>query len=147
MPKKLKEGTTPWDFSRSILSQNIEKIEGGPFGRFFFEKKSHKAEKFMLRGKRKNFFWFSSLGQKVQFDTIKFRRTYSSCGLKKVVAFHLMERRLKTEGNHPFVKVKFSGEVAVCRKPEVGTLWALKKSFSYSKPSEWGVSQYRKRQK
>ena len=34
-------------------------------------------------------FWFSSLGQMVQFDTIKFRRTFknyylvSSCGLKK----------------------------------------------------------------
>ena len=48
-------------------------------------------------------FWFSSLGQMLQFDTIKFRRTcrtilVSSCRLKKVtiiVAFHFMKRWLK----------------------------------------------------
>ena len=56
----------------------------------------------MLRGKKT--FWISSLGQIVQFDTIKYvdlLRTIlvSSCGLKKrvtkIAAFHLMKRRLK----------------------------------------------------
>ena len=37
--KNLKRGTL-WDFSTSILSQNSEKIEGGPFGEFFSGKKS-----------------------------------------------------------------------------------------------------------
>ena len=81
----------------------------------FFEKKSHNAEKTeggpfslsrygMLRGKRGKPFWFSSLGQIFQFETIKFCRTLktilvSSCGLKKrvtiIVAFHFMKRLLK----------------------------------------------------
>ena len=33
------------DFSRSILSQNLKKIEGGLFGDFFPEKMFHNAEK------------------------------------------------------------------------------------------------------
>ena len=38
--KKLK-GETLWDFLTSILSQNIKKMQGGPFGEnFFFRKKS-----------------------------------------------------------------------------------------------------------
>ena len=50
-------------------------------------------------GKQENLFWFSSLGQMVQFDTIIFGLNFcrtilvSSCGLKKVtviVAFHFM---------------------------------------------------------
>ena len=35
--KKLKGGTL-WDFSTSILSQNIKKNAGGPFGKNFFRK-------------------------------------------------------------------------------------------------------------
>ena len=42
--KKLKGGTL-WDFSTSILSQNIKKNAGGPLGNFFSEKKSRSAEK------------------------------------------------------------------------------------------------------
>ena len=44
--KKLKGGTI-WDFPTSILSQNILKNAGGPFGeKFFFRKeKSRSAEK------------------------------------------------------------------------------------------------------
>ena len=46
MPKKLKGGTL-WDFSTSVLSENSKKLKGGPFGEnFFFEKKSHRAEKY-----------------------------------------------------------------------------------------------------
>ena len=42
----------------------------------------------MLRGKKEKPFWFSSLGEMIQFGTIKFRKTLrtilvSSCGLKK----------------------------------------------------------------
>ena len=43
MPKKLKGGTF-WDFSTSILSEIIKKLNGGPFGEFFFEKNSHRAK-------------------------------------------------------------------------------------------------------
>ena len=44
MPKKLK-GWTLWGFSTSILSQNIKKLKGGPFGeKNFSRKKSHRAE-------------------------------------------------------------------------------------------------------
>ena len=41
MPKKLKGGTR-WDFPTSILSQNIKKMQGGPFEGKNFEKKSEK---------------------------------------------------------------------------------------------------------
>ena len=37
-PKKLK-GWTLWGFSTSILSQNIEKLKGGPFGKKIFPEK------------------------------------------------------------------------------------------------------------
>ena len=59
MPKKLKGGTL-WDFPTSILSQNIKKMQGGPFEEKNFEKKNPKklkgglfglARYGMLRGK------------------------------------------------------------------------------------------------
>ena len=44
MPKKLKVETL-WDFSTSILAENIKKLKGGPFGeKKILEKKSHRAE-------------------------------------------------------------------------------------------------------
>ena len=39
--KKLKGGTL-WDFPTSILSQNIKKMQGGPFEEKNFDKKSEK---------------------------------------------------------------------------------------------------------
>ena len=43
--KKLKGGTL-WDFLTSILSQNIKKMQGGPFGeKFFFRKKVSQCRK------------------------------------------------------------------------------------------------------
>ena len=57
------KGGTLWDFSTSILSQNIKKMQRGPFEeKFFSKKKSRSAEKMkggafglarygMLRGK------------------------------------------------------------------------------------------------
>ena len=67
--KKLKGGTL-WDFSTPILSQNIKKMQGGPFREnFFFGKKSLAVPKkmkggslwsrsvwFVTRKNRKNFF-------------------------------------------------------------------------------------------
>ena len=68
MPKKLKGGTL-WDFSTSILSQNIKKMQGGPFEEEKFRKKmSRSAEKmkggslwsrpvwYVTRKNRKNLF-------------------------------------------------------------------------------------------
>ena len=48
--EKLK-GWTLWDFSTSILSQNIKKNAGGPFGeKFFFRKKKSRSAKKMKGG-------------------------------------------------------------------------------------------------
>ena len=60
----------------------------------------------MFTGKQEKPFWFSSLGQMVQFGANIFFRTFrnvfvSSFGLKKrvtiIVAFHCIERQLKRE--------------------------------------------------
>ena len=116
--KKLKGGTL-WNFSTSILSQNIKKNAGGTlWGKnFCFEKKSRSAEK-KERGeslvspsmvcyteKQEKPFWFSSLDQIVHFDAIIFCRTFVELfwsvrvDRKKrvtiIVAFHFMKRRLK----------------------------------------------------
>ena len=115
--KKLKGGTL-WDFSTSILSQNIKKMQGGPFGEIFFSKKSLAVPKKNERGeslvspgmvcyaeKQEKPFWFSSLDQIVHFDAIIFCRTFVELfwsvrvDRKKrvtiIVAFHFMKRRLK----------------------------------------------------
>ena len=89
MPKKLKGGL--WDFPTSILSQNIKKMQGGPSGENFFSGKKVSMPKKTERGdplvspgmvcyaeKQKKPFWFSSLGQMVQFDTIIFCRTFKN---------------------------------------------------------------------
>ena len=86
--KKLKGGTF-WDFSTSILSQNIKKMQGGPFGEIFFFEKSLAVPKKNERGeplvspgtvcyaeKQEKPFWFSSLDQIVQFGAIIFCRTF-----------------------------------------------------------------------
>ena len=49
MPKKTERGTL-WDISTSILSQNIKKNAGGPFGEIFFSKKSLTVPKKNERG-------------------------------------------------------------------------------------------------
>ena len=88
MPKKLKGGTL-WGFSTSILSQNIKKMQGGPFGEKNFEKKCLAVPKKIERGdslvspglvcyaeKQVKPFWFSSLDQIVHFGAIIFCRTF-----------------------------------------------------------------------
>ena len=96
--KKTERGTL-WDFSTSILSQNIKKNAGGTlWGKIFFSKKSLAVPKKNERGeslvslgmvcyaeKQEKPFWFSSLDQIVHFDAIIFCRTcrtilVSSCG-------------------------------------------------------------------
>ena len=52
MPKKLNGGTL-WDFPTSILSQNIKKIQGGPFEEKKFEKKIPKKNVSQCRKKLK----------------------------------------------------------------------------------------------
>ena len=64
------------EISTSILSQNSKNLKGEPLGKIFFPKKVSQCRKklkggpfgrvryCMLRGKP---FWFSSLGQQVQF--------------------------------------------------------------------------------
>ena len=87
--EKLKGGTL-WDFPTSILSQNIKKMQGGPFEEKNSEKKCLAVLKKIERGdslvspgmvcyaeKQEKPFWFSSLGQMVQFDTI-FCRTFKN---------------------------------------------------------------------
>ena len=116
--KKLKGGTL-WDFSTSILSQNIKKMQGDPLGKNFFSKKKSRSAEKNERGeslvspgmvcyaeKQEKPFWFSSLDQIVHFDAIIFCRTFVELfwsvrvDRKKrvtiIVAFHFMKRRLKT---------------------------------------------------
>ena len=84
--KKLK-GETLWDFPTSILTQNSKKIEGEKI----FRKKSLAVPKKIERGdplfspgmvcyaeKQEKSFWFSSLGQMVQFAAIIFCRTFKN---------------------------------------------------------------------
>ena len=86
--KKLKGGTL-WDFSTSILSQNIKKMQGDPLGKIFFSKKKSRSAEKNERGeslvspgmvcyaeKQEKPFWFSSLDRIVHFDAIIFCRTF-----------------------------------------------------------------------
>ena len=77
------KGGTLSHFLTSIVAKH-QNIEGEPFGNFFSGKSLTMPKKLkpfslsrycMLRGKRGIPFWFSSLGQMIQFGTIKFRRT------------------------------------------------------------------------
>ena len=116
--KKLKGGTL-WDFSTSILSQNIKKMQGDPLGKKFFSKKKVSQRQKKMKGwerlvspgmvcyaeKQEEPFWFSSLDQIVQFGAIIFCRTFVELfwsvrvDRKKrvtiIVAFHFMKRQLK----------------------------------------------------
>ena len=84
MPKKLKGG--PLGFSNIRCRKTAKKLKG-PCGNFF-GKKSHNAEKteredplvspgmVCYAGKQEKPFWFSSLGQMVQFGAIIICRTF-----------------------------------------------------------------------
>ena len=126
MPKKLKGGTL-WDFSTSILSQNIKTNAGGTlWGKIFFSKKKSRSAEKNERGeslvspgmvcyaeKQEKPFWFSSLDQIVHFDAIIFCRTFVELfwsvrvDRKKrvtiIVAFHFMKRRLTKRPRHEMI--------------------------------------------
>ena len=89
MPKKTQRRNL-LGFSNIHSVAKHQKMQGGPFGKFFFEKKSRSAEK-NERGeplvspgmvcyaeKQEKPFWFSSLGQIVQFGAIIFCRTFKN---------------------------------------------------------------------
>ena len=88
------ESRALWDFPTSILTQNSKINEGGPFReKHFSEKRSRSAEKnekgdpsvspgmvCYVENQEKPF-WFSSLGQTVQFGAMIFSRTLMNfCG-------------------------------------------------------------------
>ena len=109
-PKKTERAKgTLWDFSTSILSQNIKKMQGGSFGEKYFSKKKvsqcrqkWKGDPLVSPGmvcyaeKQEKPFWFSSLGQRVQFGAIIFCRTFKNYFgqfvwiQKKVTIIHLL---------------------------------------------------------
>ena len=80
---------TQWHFLTSIV-ENIKKLKGDPLGKNFFRKKvsqcqtNLKGEPLVSPGivfyteKEGKFFWFSSLGQMIQFGNIKFCRTFKN---------------------------------------------------------------------
>ena len=75
--KKTERGTL-WDFSKSNLSENILKIEGGHFDEFFPEKKSHRAENALSE---------YPLAQLTFFDGVKIllRKLSKNCETCKIV--------------------------------------------------------------
>ena len=89
--RKTERGTL-WDFPTSILTRNSKKIEGGTiWEKNFPRKKVSQCRKklkggtlwsrpvwYVTRKNRKNPFWFSSLGQMVQFGAIIFCRTFKN---------------------------------------------------------------------
>ena len=88
MPKKLKRG--PFGIFQNPFCRKTSKIEGDTLRGNFFSIKVSKAKK-TERGdplvspgivcyaeKENKPFWFSSLGQMIEFGTIKFRRTFKN---------------------------------------------------------------------
>ena len=84
----------------------------------------------MLRGKIEKIFWFSSLGQMVQFGAIIFCRTFKNyfgqfAWIEKkrftiIVAFHFMKRRLKTQTS------KGDSDIESCMITKQNSLMKLK---------------------
>ena len=94
------EGGTLWRKKNRKKSHNAEKLEGGPLV---------SPGMVCYAGKQEKPFWFSSLGQMVQFGAIIFCRTLKNhfgqfVWIEKkrkkrvtiIVAFHFMKHRLKT---------------------------------------------------
>ena len=88
MPKKT-ERVDPLGVFNIHFVPKHQKIEGGPFGEFFSRKKVSQCRKKLkggtlwsrhgmvcYAGKQEKPFWFSSLGQIVQFGAIIFCRTF-----------------------------------------------------------------------
>ena len=90
MPKKIERGDPLGFFNIHSVAKHQKNAGGTLWGKFFFEKKSRSAEK-NERGdplvspgmvcyaeKQEKPFWFSSLGQIVQFGAIIFCRTFKN---------------------------------------------------------------------
>ena len=92
-----------WDFLTSIVAKH-QKIEGGSFGEFFPKKVSQcrktKGGPFSLAQYCMLSFWFSSLGEIVQFDTLKLRRSLRTI---MVSSRGLMKRRARMNRFHLFI--------------------------------------------
>ena len=85
VPGALKEGIPLAFFNIHSIAKR-QKNGKSPLEKTFFEKKSQRRKKrlkggtlslsryCMLRGKKEKPLWFSSPGQMIHFDTIKFRR-------------------------------------------------------------------------
>ena len=80
MPKKRK-GRTRWDFQHPFCRKTSKKLKGDLLGIFFESRKNWKVDPLVSPGivcyaeKEEKPFWSRSLGQMIQFGTIKFRRT------------------------------------------------------------------------
>ena len=107
-------------FQHLFCRKTAKKLKGRPFGEKISEKKSRSAKK-IERGdplvspgmvcyarKQEKPFWFSSLGQMVQFGAIILCRTFKNyfgpfvwiiIRVNLIVAFHFMKRRLKKTSN------------------------------------------------
>ena len=72
MPKQTERGTL-WNF------QHPSKLKGRPFGGKISKKSLAVPGMICYAGKQEKTFWFSSLGQMEQFDTIVFGRTSKNC--------------------------------------------------------------------
>ena len=107
MPKNRKGG--PFGvFQHPLCRKTAKQLKGGHFGENIFSKKFHNTEKtesgdplvspgtICYAEKQEKHFWFSSLGQTVQFDTIKFRRNFKNYFSQFVwIEKKRKERRLK----------------------------------------------------
>ena len=115
MPKNCQWKGGPLEvFQHPFCRKTAKELKGVPFGEKIFPEKSLPVPKknrkvgtlwsrpvwYVTRENRKTPFWFSSLGQMVQYF-VELLRTIlvSSCGLKKrvtiIVTFHFMKRQLK----------------------------------------------------
>ena len=89
MPKKTERGGDPLGFFNIHSVAKHQKMQGDPLGKKS-KKKSRSAEKnergnplvspgmVCYAGKQEKLFWFSSLGQIVQFGAIRFCRTFKN---------------------------------------------------------------------
>ena len=118
MPKKTERGDPLGFFNIHSVAKHHKNAGGDPLRKKFFRKKSLAVPKKNEKGGgalvspgmicyAEKPFWFSSLGQTVQFGPIIFCRTFKNYfgqfvwiekkGVTIIVAFHFMKRRLKRD--------------------------------------------------
>ena len=88
MPKKTEWGTF-WGFSTSICRKTFKKLKREPLVKKKLSQKSQCRKNWnedpltspsiaCYAEKKEQIFWFISFGQMVQFDTLKYRRTFKN---------------------------------------------------------------------